>query len=248
MRSNLISEDWIKMEFEPIKTRKVYEEVIEQIKDMIYRGDLRRGDKLPSERKLKDDLNVSRASIREAFSALEMIGLIESRPGEGTFIKEEPDKNLLEPLSMSLILEENVAQELIELRKVLEVDCVRLAADRINEYELNKLSTILAKMEQRSGFEEESIELDRDFHHTIARAGKNKVLYYVMTSIMDAMDFHIKHTRTKLVSREETMDQFTMQHRKIYENIETGDVEGAMEEMRSHLEYVEKLINREIKG
>ena len=236
------------MEFEPIKTNKVYEQVIEQIKEMIYRGDIRRGDKLPSERVLKKQLNVSRASIREAFSALEMIGLIESRPGEGTFIKEVADKNLLEPLSLALLLEDDVAGELLELRRVLEVDCVRLAAERRNQEDINTLEEIVNKMEIRTGFEEDSINLDRDFHYTIARASKNNVLYYVMISIMDAMDFHIKHTRTKLVSRPETMDQFTVQHEKIFQAVRDGEQDKAMEEMRNHLNYVEKLINREIEG
>jgi len=236
------------MDFKPIRTSKVYEQVIEQIKDMIYRGDLKRGDKLPSERELKENLDVSRASIREAFSALEMIGLIESRPGEGTFIKTDAEDNLLEPLSLVLLLEENVAQELIEVRKVLETDCVKLAAERIEEEEVEKLSDLLQKMKERTGFEQESIELDRDFHHTIAEAARNKVLFYVMTSIMDAMDFHIKHTRTKLVSRPETMDQFTVQHEKIFQAVRDGDQEKAMEHMSNHLDYVEKLINREIEG
>jgi len=236
------------MDFKPIRTSKVYEQVIEQIKDMIYRGDLKRGDKLPSERELKENLDVSRASIREAFSALEMIGLIESRPGEGTFIKTDAEDNLLEPLSLVLLLEENVAQELIELRKVLETDCVKLAAERIEEEEVEKLSDLLQKMRERTGFEKESIELDRDFHHTIARAARNRVLFYVMSSIFDAMDFHIKYTRTTLVSRPETMDQFTLQHERIVQSISEGDREKAMEHMRNHLDYVEKLINREIEG
>jgi len=236
------------MKFEPIKTEKVYEKVIEQIKDMIYNGELRRGDKLPSERTLKKQLGVSRASIREAFSALEMIGLIESRPGKGTFIKEQADKNLLEPLSLVLLLEDNVASELLEVRKVVETDCVRLAAKRIDEEELEFLRSVLDKMKGKTGFEEESIELDRDFHYSVARAAQNKVLYYLMTSIMDALDFHIKYTRTKLVSKEETMNEFTVQHEKIFKAIEDGDSKRAINEMNNHLNYVEKLINREIEG
>ncbi|MBF8437415.1 FadR family transcriptional regulator [Halanaerobiaceae bacterium Z-7014] len=236
------------MKFEPIKTEKVYEKVIEQIKDMIYNGELRRGDKLPSERALKKQLGVSRASIREAFSALEMIGLIESRPGKGTFIKEQADKNLLEPLSLVLLLEDNVASELLEVRKVVETDCVRLAAKRIDEEELEFLRSVLDKMKGKTGFEEESIELDRDFHYSVARAAQNKVLYYLMTSIMDALDFHIKYTRTKLVSKEETMNEFTVQHEKIFKAIEDGDSKRAINEMNNHLNYVEKLINREIEG
>lgn len=236
------------MKFEPIKTNKVYEQVIQQIKDMIYRGDIRRGDKLPSERVLKDQLGVSRASIREAFSALEMIGLIESRPGEGTFIRESADKNLLEPLSLALLLEDDVAGELLELRRVLEVDCVRLAAERRSQEDVNVLDEIVKKMEIRTGFEEDSINLDRDFHYSIAKASKNKVLYYVMISIMGAMDFHIKHTRTNLVSRPDTMNEFTAQHRQIFSAIKKQDPKLSMQEMKNHLELVEKLINREIEG
>ncbi len=236
------------MKFEPIKTNKVYEEVIEQIKTMIYNGELRRGDKLPSERVLKEELGVSRASIREAFSALEMIGLIESRPGEGTYIKERADKNLLEPLSLALLLEEDVTSELLELRRVLEVDCVRLAAERRSGEDITNLDEIVRKMEIRTGFEEDSINLDKNFHYSIAKASKNNVLFYVMTSIMDAMDFHIEHTRTKLVSRPDTMDEFTIQHRQIFEAIKARDPQKSMEEMKNHLEFVEKLINREIKG
>ncbi|MFW5789866.1 MAG: FadR/GntR family transcriptional regulator [Bacillota bacterium] len=236
------------MRFEPIKTEKVYEKVIEQIKTMIYDGELRRGDKLPSERALKKQLGVSRASIREAFSALEMIGLIESSPGKGTFIKEQADKNLLEPLSLVLLLEDDVAAELLEVRKVIETDCVRLAANRIDEQELDFLRNVLKKMKSKSGFEDESIELDRDFHYSVARGAQNKVLFYLMTSIMDALDFHIKYTRTKLVSKKETMNEFTIQHENIFKAIEHRDPKRAIEEMNNHLNYVEKLINREIEG
>lgn len=236
------------MKFEPIKTEKVYEKVIEQIKSMIYNGELRKGDKLPSERTLKKQLNVSRASIREAFSALEMIGLIESRPGKGTFIKEQADKNLLEPLSLVLLLEDDVASELLEVRKVIETDCVRLAASRIDEKELEFLRSVLKKMKSKTGFEEESIDLDRDFHYSVARAAQNKVLFYLMTSIMDALDFHIKYTRTKLVSKEETMNEFTIQHENIFKAIESKDPDRAIREMNKHLKYVEQLINREIEG
>ncbi|MFW6266129.1 MAG: FadR/GntR family transcriptional regulator [Halanaerobiales bacterium] len=236
------------MGFKPIKSNKIYEQVIDQIRELIYEGELKKGDKLPSERELKEQLNVSRASIREAFSALEMIGLIESRPGEGTFIRDNTDKNLLKPLSLILLLQENVAEELVELRRVLEVDCVRLAAKRATEEELDKMNKYLDDLANSSGFETESIESDKNFHYTIASASKNKVLYYVMVSISEAMDFHIKNTRTKLVSRQSTMENFVKQHRKIFAAIKSSDDKKAMEEMDNHLTYVEKLINREIEG
>ncbi len=236
------------MEFTPIKNDKVYEQVIEQIKNLIYEGKLKRGDKLPSERDLRTQLGVSRASIREAFSALEMIGLIKSRPGEGTFIKTEFDNNLVTPLSLVLLLNENVAEELLELRRVLEVDCVRLAAERTTEEDIKEMKFYLDQLYQSSGYEQKSIESDKAFHYTIARASGNKVLYYVMKSISEAMDFHIKNTRTKLVSKKETMMNFLEQHKRIFAAIKNNNPEKAMEEMKGHLDYVEKLVNKEIEG
>lgn len=108
--------------------------------------------------------NVSRASIREAFSALEMIGLIESRHGEGTFIKTSAEKNILEPLSIVLMLEESSIEDLIELRRVLEVDSVRLAAERRTEEELKEIEKNIEMLANSTGFEEKSVEADRKFH------------------------------------------------------------------------------------
>jgi GntR family transcriptional repressor for pyruvate dehydrogenase complex len=236
------------MEFKQIKNNKVYEQIIEQIRELIYEGELKKGDKLPSERQLKKDLGVSRASIREAFSALEMIGLIESRPGEGTFIRDSFDEDIFNPLSLILLLNDNVAEELLELRRVLEIDCVKLAAERATEAEIEELHSYIENLLSSSGYEEESIKADKMFHYTIARASGNKVLLFFMRSISEAMDFHIKNTRTKLVSKEETMTDFARQHQQIFKALKEHDPELAAAEMKNHLDYVEKLINKEIEG
>lgn len=236
------------MEFKQIKNNKVYEQVIEQIRQMIYEGELKKGDKLPSERELKKQLGVSRASIREAFSALEMIGLIESRPGEGTFIRDCFDEDIFNPLSLILLLNDNVAEELLELRRVLEIDCVKLAAERASETEIKELESYIEDLLSSSGYEEESIKADKMFHYTVARASGNKVLLFFMRSISEAMDFHIKNTRTKLVSKEETMSDFAEQHKQIFEALKEHNPERAAAEMKNHLDYVEKLINKEIEG
>ncbi|PUU92261.1 FadR/GntR family transcriptional regulator [Halanaerobium sp.] len=236
------------MEFKQIKNNKVYEQIIEQIRELIYEGELKKGDKLPSERQLKKDLGVSRASIREAFSALEMIGLIESRPGEGTFIRDSFDEDIFNPLSLILLLNDNVAEELLELRRVLEIDCVKLAAERATEAEIEELQSYIEDLLSSSGYEEESIKADKMFHYTIARASGNKVLLFFMRSISEAMDFHIKNTRTKLVSKKETMTDFASQHQQIFKALKEHNPEQAAAEMKNHLDYVEKLINKEIEG
>lgn len=234
------------MEFKQIKNNKVYEQIIAQIRELIYEGELKKGDKLPSERQLKEDLGVSRASIREAFSALEMIGLIESRPGEGTFIRDSFDEEVFNPLSLMLLLSENVASELLEMRRVLEIDCVKLAAKRATEPQIEELQQYIEELLGSSGYEEKSINADKMFHYTIARSSGNKVLLFFMRSISEAMDFHIKNTRTKLVSTEKTMRDFALQHQQIFEEIKARAPEKAAAAMKEHLDYVEKLINKEI--
>src|SRR5690554_6426529 len=236
------------MKLKPIKNSRVYEQVIDQIKELIYTGQIKRGDKLPSERKLKEQLDVSRASIREAFSALEMIGLIESRPGEGTFIKTSPDKNVLEPLSIVLMLEENNIQDLIELRKLLEVNSAKLAAMRRNQEELQEMEKQIKKLADSSCFEEKSVRADENFHFAIARAGQNKVLYFIMVSISELINYQIYNIRTKLVSKERAIKTFLEQHRLIYEAIKIKDSEQAAEAMAKHLDYVAELTTNEIEG
>ncbi|MDD2422403.1 MAG: GntR family transcriptional regulator, partial [Heliobacteriaceae bacterium] len=95
------------MEFKPIKTRKIYEEIVEQLRALIAKGNLMPGDKLPSERELSERLGVSRASVREALTALEVMGILDVRPGDGTFVRETNQSSIIEPLAWVLAVERN---------------------------------------------------------------------------------------------------------------------------------------------
>src|SRR5690554_3631179 len=129
--------------YTPVKNTKVYEEVIEQIKFMITSGQLKKGEKLPPERELVEKFQVSRTSVREALRALQIIGLIESRQGGGNYIKDSFDDNLIEPLSMMFVLQNSRNSEILELRRVLEVETARLAAKNISDEELTRLKEII---------------------------------------------------------------------------------------------------------
>ena len=89
------------MGFKPIKTRRIYEEIVDQLKMMIIQGNLKPGDKLPSERELSEQLGVSRSSVREALSALEAMSILDIRSGEGTFVRETSQSATIEPLAWS---------------------------------------------------------------------------------------------------------------------------------------------------
>ena len=108
---------------------KVYLEIVRKLQKMIEEDHLVSGDKIPSERELSDRLNVGRSSVREALRALELLGLIETRRGEGTFIHDFQEHKLVELLGSFFVLEGKTKEDLIEVKILLEKDCIRMMAD-----------------------------------------------------------------------------------------------------------------------
>ena len=142
--------------FKPVKNMKVYEQVVDQIKEMVRVGQIKKGDKLPTERVMAEELQVSRTSIREAMRALEVVGLIESRQGAGNYIREEFDDVLLEPLSIVFMLQNGTNKDIFELREVLELSTIFLSVMRISDEELKKLGGLVERF-KTSRDEEENV-------------------------------------------------------------------------------------------
>lgn len=228
--------------FNPIRDKKVYEQIIDQIKEMIYHGTLKKGDKLPSERALTDALQVSRASIREAFSALEMIGLIESRHGEGTFIRENFGDYFLKPLSLFFMLENNMEGELVELRRMIEISGAKMAAWRATQMNLDELGKYVKMMEEHKGDAEISHFADREFHYALARATGNQLLYQLLTSMSEIIDIFLGNIIKKIIKDENKNEIWIRQHRKIYEAIRSGDEVMAQKAVEEHLSWAEDLL------
>jgi len=200
--------------FTPIKNTKVYEQVIDQIKEMIKDGTLKKGDKLPSERDLVEQLGVSRASIREALRVLEIIGLLDCRQGEGNFIKNNFDNGLFEPLSVMFMLNESKPEEIFELRKVIEVETAALAAKRITEEELEELYKLIEEM-KNSESEDDRTKIDKKFHYTIAYASRNFLILNILNTISTLMDSFIKNAREEILKKHYDNDIINSQHKSI---------------------------------
>jgi len=227
--------------FSPIKNTKVYEQVIDQIRNMIDEGTLKNGDKLPSERNLVEQLQVSRASIREALRALEVIGLIECRQGEGSYIKASFQDNLFEPLSIMFMLEGSNQEEIWELRKILEVEASGLAAKRITIEQLNELSEITKRFMNSEG-EEESIsaEIDKEFHYKIAECSGNILIFNILRTVSILVDHFIVDARKLILKHQGNKEILFSQHNEIYLSIEKHDPAAARQTMRTHLDFANK--------
>jgi GntR family transcriptional repressor for pyruvate dehydrogenase complex len=231
------------VELKPIKTKKIYAEIVDQIKQLILDGHIKPGDKLPSERHLVESFRVSRASIREALSALEMMGLLEVRTGEGAYIRQLQADSMVASLTWALSMEKGSVLELLEVRKMIEVQAAGYAAERITNNELEELKLILNSMRMnlpKIGSIGE--KADHSFHYNIAKATHNKITIRLMDTISDHLQHLIRTSRSKLYEGKYTPEILYEEHVKILLALKRRDADKAREEMLSHLEGVEQEI------
>ena len=226
------------MNFTPIRVQKVYEDIIEQFKNMIYSGQLKKGDKLPPERELCQILGVSRASMREALRAMEVMGIVDSRPGEGTYIVDEITSSIFKPLSLIIALEKN-QDDFIELRKILESACAKKAAEKRTDEDLEKMQSQI-KIMMESDNESERAEADKKLHRIISEATGNKLLIDMVEVIADGIEAYIKDARKKLMQDPGNVDALLQQHIAIYNHIKNKDGQAAAKEMEIHIDFVEE--------
>lgn len=227
--------------FSPIKTTKVYEQVILQIKDMIDKGILKKGDKLPSERALVEQLQISRTSIREALRALEVIGLIDCRQGEGNYIKASFQDNLFEPLSIMFMLEESNQDDIWELRKIMEVEASGLAAKQITDEQLQELKDITQRF-MNCEDEDVNVQIDKEFHYKIAESSGNILIFNILKTVSTLVDHFIVDARRLILVQEKNKKILFDQHNSVYLAIEQHSSAAARQAMREHLDFAKMYI------
>ncbi len=228
------------MNLKPVKTKKVYEEIIEQVKSLIIEGVLKPGDRLIPEREMADKLRVGRSAVREAYRALEAMGLIEIRQGEGTFIKDVNTDHLAQALALVLATEKDAMLELLELRKIIEVGASGLAALRCTGEELEKMERALAQMEKDIEAGELGQKADWQFHYAVAEATRNSLIVRLMDSLKEIMSVLQEKAREELYQTPGTPQRLLKEHRAIYEAIKSGQDKAAQKAMYEHLDRVEK--------
>lgn len=154
---------------------KVYIEIVKQLRMLITKERLKPGDKLPSERELSERLNVGRSSVREALRALELLGLIETRRGEGTFIRDFRGNQLVQLLSTFVLQDEKAINDVLETKYCIEMDCLKLAVKRWNTLNISSLKEIIKN---------NSVD-DEQFFYTIAQLADNHLLMRIWLILND---------------------------------------------------------------
>jgi GntR family transcriptional repressor for pyruvate dehydrogenase complex len=223
---------------EPIRSTRIYEEIVRQIKTLVQEGRLKSGDRLPPERDLAERFKVSRTSVREALRALESLGLIEIRPGEGAFVRGVSVESLIEPLALVILTQREAVGELFEARRVLEPAIAGLAARRATNEEIHEMERILAEQAREVAAGRTGLAQDAAFHAAIASSAHNRAISRLVNALMDLLS----------QSREESLQtpgrptRSHQDHRKILDAIQRRDEAVAHRVMLDHIVAVEALV------
>ncbi|MGO0063393.1 FadR/GntR family transcriptional regulator [Brevibacillus fluminis] len=226
-----------------------YEQITEQIKQQIIRGELKAGERLPSTKELAERFGVGRSSMREALSALKAMGLIDIRQGgNSTVIGPSQQETAPIPGLAHLQTNKQTVLELLEARKALEVSNAGIAATKATETDIRQLAAIVSQMEMHIGNEEIGEQTDWQFHSTLVQATHNSIMVSLFTSISTQMESAIRDTRRiELYANKSVSQRLYEEHRAIYEAVRTRDAESAQRTMNEHLIHVETILMKYLK-
>ncbi len=212
---------------------RTYAVVIRYIKEEILSGRLKPGTKLPPERELAEQLQVSRTSIREALRTMEVLGVMESVHGAGNYISVNFEKSMTEALSMMFFLRQTDSIQLNDIRQALELKAAELAIQKLTDKQIAEMQSIVCQMETAKD-EETEAELDKTLHDTIACASENAILIQILSAMSCLIDEFIKEIRTRILRNAENQERLLRIHRSIVDGLRARDTAAVREAYRRH--------------
>jgi GntR family transcriptional repressor for pyruvate dehydrogenase complex len=222
----------------PIARTTVTSDVCRKLVSHLVRGDWQEGERIPSERELGKLLGVGRASLREALKALEIMGMVESRVGNGTFVCNRSEF-LSRPMLWSITgSDQTQVHELIEARRLMEGELASLAAQRGTPEDLKEIAQYLDRMEHGIENMELFLDADLEFHFAIGQAAHNRLLLNAVQLIRNLMRQWIGET----LRVPKTAPEALRQHKDIFKAISAKDKAGARSAMDLHLDSMAKLL------
>lgn len=233
------------MKLDPLEKRSLSDKVVAKIKSMIVNGELKQGDRIPSERELCEQFGVSRVSVREGLKILSLQGLLH-RTNAGTVITLNFSSILEETLALKILLDDCTYEDVSEARMFLEIAMVGLAAERIEQADISIMTQQLALMEKavEEDNNDDFVLADVAFHQQIAKASRSRVLANLYNSIITL----IFRTQKQVGYDKPVMRESINFHGKILAALECHNVEEAEREMQLHLLDVHQRLNHLIQN
>ncbi len=228
------------MIFSPVNQDRTADAVIDQIENLILKGVLRPGDRLPPERELAEKLAVSRPILRNAIKILEDRQLIVSRHGGGTYIADIIGTVFSPQITALIKRHPSALEDYLEYRREIETATTALAAERATPADHAILADIMQRMEdasQRTDVVEETA-IDIDFHTAIGEAAHNIVLLHTLRGCYHLLAEGVFYSRTQLYNHPGAREKIIAQHQAIYDAVLSGDPDAARNAARNHIDYV----------
>lgn len=214
--------------------------VANDLEQRILEGSLKPGDRLPSERTLALELDVSRPSLREAIQKLVAKGLLVTRHGGGTVVTDRLAASFTDPWQELLRDHPMLHSDMLEFRHIVEGEAARLATERATEADLQRIDTVYAALE--AAYESDDLEAcvanDVAFHQAIAEASHNSLIGHVTASLMRVMYEHVQSNLVHLRKLPEQWKMLREQHRKIWETLHRRQPQESLEAARKHIDLV----------
>ena len=219
------------MEVSSIKRESVADQIFGQLKAKIVSGELKPGDKLPTEMELCELYNVSRTSVRQALTNLSSLDLVEAKTGGGTFVKKADSSKIMDKLMLYTFLDERSLSEISEFRDILEPAVTRLACQRASADDIERLSEIYRRMEKQQSNLGEFAKLDFQFHTEIARISRNA--YIIRT--YEALEEILLNAFSEIVLKNGNRGGWRY-HEQIIKAFKNRDAELAVSIMQEHMD------------
>lgn len=213
-----------------------------QVEGLIIGGHLRPGDRLPSEKELGAKLGVSKTVIREAIRSLAAKGLVEVRPGSGTYVLDFGEEIFARPIGLLLRSNSLEPQHIQEVREVLEVQIAALAAERAQAVDLEAMAEAVKKLQKPRLTATEYAEADLEFHNCLARASGN-ILFSILANSLNGVMKEVRLWAFKH-DGQSAAERAVGFHSQILDRVREHDVEGAREGMRLHLADAQSTLQR----
>lgn len=219
----------------PIQSERLYERIVSQIEQRIEAGELKIGDQLPSERELAEQFAVSRTAVREAVKALRQKGLVEIRPGRGTFITNGASDTIRSSLGMLMKIGATKGSgNLVEVREILEPEIAALAATRITDEDIHAMQKAVDIMDTALDNVDVFVEADLDFHLALAEGTQNPYIPILMDSIIDLL----REQRKRIGLTKGGLQRGQAHHKMILDAVTRRDPKAARQAMQDHLQQV----------
>ena len=212
------------------KRKKVTDEVFDQMITLLRQNHWTVGTKLPSENDLRIELGVSRFTIREVMNRLGTLGWIETKQGEGSYVKSVPMSTFTNILMPFFMLEKHTMLEILEYRRIVEFGSFEIAISKMNDAVIKELEEITNRMEHNDYSDEEFAKDDLKWHLIINTAAGNKLLYKSTQMVLDLLNESMREVVYKL-GREDGRHY----HRIITDALKNHEYEKALNEMKEHL-------------